>query len=159
MIGLVRELCALSILCGAAMFLAPEGGIRRVMSVLCAVVLMSAVLNRVGGIDYDAYAFEMGLARERERSFLQNAGETKERLNRLVIEDEIRTYIRDKAESEGLVIIRADPVLRWSTEGLWIPDAVSIHWSGTESGRAALERQIEADLGIPPERQEWNENG
>ena len=156
---LVRELCALSILCGAAMSLAPEGGVRRILSILSSVILISAVLNALGGIDYEAYALEMSRLREREQRFLLDAEDTKERLDRLVIEEEIRTYIRDKAEASGLEIVSAEPSLRWSTEGLWIPDSVSILFAGTDSAKTALAKRLEAELGIPLERQQWNENG
>ena len=81
------------------------------------------------------------------------------RIFRLVIEEEIRTYIRDKAEASGLEIVSAEPSLRWSTEGLWIPDSVSILFAGTDSAKTALAKRLEAELGIPLERQQWNENG
>ena len=44
--------------------------------------------------------------------------------------------------------------LRWSTEGLWIPEAVRGRLS-TEQGRETLGSVLETELGIPAQRQEW----
>ena len=59
----------------------------------------------------------------------------------------------DKATQLGLDGLWAEVTARWSDEGFWYPWEARL--GGPESGRAELERLIEAELGIPAERQSW----
>ena len=41
----IRQLCAVSIFCGAAINITPEGGVRRIMQLLCTAALTMAILK------------------------------------------------------------------------------------------------------------------
>lgn len=151
----IRELCALSVFCAVAMQLTPEGGVRRMLSILCTAALLSAALSGVRQIDYDAYALELSRVREREKSFAADTDRAQERLSRLVIEQECRTYIEDKARQLGLEPEEIEVELRWDMEGLWVPAAVTIRCRGTEGQIAALSGAIRTELGIAGEDQRW----
>lgn len=155
---LIRQICALSIFCGAAMSLTPEGGVKRILAILCTAALMVTVLGALRSIDYEDYALEISRYREQEKSFLEQSTEMNERLNRLVIEEEYETYIMDKAREYGLAVERAEVDLRWSTDGLWVPESADIVCRATEEQRSLLTGIIQAELGIAAEKQRWSED-
>lgn len=154
----IRQLCALSIFCGAALSLAPEGGARRAMSFVCSVVLLSFVLGGVDRLDWDAYALETTLLRERERSFLEAFDEARDELDRRVIEGECRDYVMEQARLLGLPLTDCAVTLEWSMEGVWLPHAVKLRGPGDTPEAYRLSRILETELGIPESRQEWIED-
>ena len=77
-------------------------------------------------------------------------------INQTIIERECAAYILDKADALGLAVSSAAVTARWSEEGFWYP------WESraacSESDRETLSAVIEAELGIPAERQSWEES-
>ena len=92
---------------------------------------------------------------EAARAVAEGAGEEADRLNRTIIERECAAYILDNADALGISAADAAVTARWSEEGFWYPWESRV--SCPEGGRAALSEAIEAELGIPPERQSWEE--
>lgn len=152
----ILELCALSLLCGAALSLTPEGSVKRVMNILCSVVLIIALVRPVMELDFSAYALELAKYEQREEEFLKNNQELNDRLNRLVIQEGYETYIRDKAEKLGAGSVDITVGLQWSTEGLWVPYRLEGSCTADESTIKQLSGLIETELGIPMDRQCWN---
>ena len=97
MSGVIREICALSILCGVAMSITPEGGVKRVMGILSSAVLLIAILTPVRQFDFESYALELAKYKNSEAALSASGVDINERLNRLVIEDEYQAYIMDIA--------------------------------------------------------------
>lgn len=154
----IRQLCALSILCGAAMSIAPEGSVKRIMGVLCSAALILAAIQPLKGLDLSQYALELAKYEEREAEFLESGEDMNDRLNRLVIQQGYETYIKDKATELGIETRSVSVGVQWSMDGLWVPDTAEIDGEGTGESKRALGRIIEAELGIPAERQYWSEN-
>ena len=154
--GLVEKICMLSILCGLTMDMTPEGGVKRVMAVLCTLILALVGLTAVNEFDLDAYALELSRYQDQEQAFVQKSGDMRQRLNRLVIEEEYTTYILDKARTMGMELEQAELVVRWSMDGIWVPYSVSVQYRGEERQRRIMEDLISGDLGIPAERQFWS---
>ncbi len=154
----VRGLCAMSLLCGAALSISPEGSVKKVMSVLCAAVLILSVLVPIKEMDFSSYALELAKLEEREQSLKLEGEEINSRLNRLVIQSEYEAYIMDKATKLGLKADKVKVDVEWSTEGLWVPASVKISCTGGENLKKALAQTVTSELGIAPERQCWDEN-
>lgn len=152
----IRQLCGLSVFCGIALTLAPEGSTRRMLSFACAVVLLACVLSGLRNLDTDAYALELAQIREREQRFLQHSEDVRTELDRRVIEERCRTYIWDKARELGLTLTDVRVSVQWSLEGVWVPYAAVLDGTLSETDRKRLGEKIETELGIPAERQEWN---
>ena len=150
----IRQMCVLAVFSGALLSLTPEGGVRRVLRVLASAALLAALFNALGGLDRSAFAPELARYRELESSFSRKADETRDRLNRLVIEREYREYIEDRAAALNIAPEEIRFELRWSTEGFWIPERSHIRLTDPE-GRDALAWILKTEFGIPPERQEW----
>lgn len=154
----VRELCVLSIFCGASLSLCPEGGVRRVLSLLSTAALLALVLSSLRLLQLDDYPLDLARYRERERQLTVRSGEAREALNRLVIEGEYAAYIRDKAASMGIAVEDVRIGVRWSAEGVWVPESSQMRAADGEQ-RSLLGAVLEGDLGIPEERQEWLDDG
>ena len=152
----IRQLCALSILCGAALSITPEGAVKRVMSVVCSVVLITAVVKNITRFDFANYSLQLAKNGERSYELSESGAEASERLNRLVIEGEYEAYILDKANDLGIDCASADVAVQWDTEGVWVPYSAQISCECGEQERGELGDIIEAELGIPAERQQWS---
>ena len=113
-----------------------------------------ATLHEAGLLHDDSYAAALQDCRV-SVSTDGAVSDSSERLQRTVIESELRAYILDKAAQCGVSLADAQVTLQWSTDGYWYPYAVRLVTAGaTENSRLA--QTIEADLGIPRARQEWS---
>lgn len=156
MSGVIREICALSILCGVAMSITPEGGVKRVMGILSSAVLLIAILTPVRQFDFESYALELAKYKNSEAALSARGVDINERLNRLVIEDEYQAYIMDKARKTSIEVKEADVEVQWSTEGVWVPYSAEIISDAPPEMRGKLTEAIRSELGIPEERVTWN---
>lgn len=153
----IRRLCALSILCGAALSISPKGNVRRIMGIVCAAALICAVIEPIKGMDLSAYSLELAKAGQRREEFLAENADAGERLNRLVIQERYRAYIMDKAKELNIPMSEVSLELRWSSEGLWLPESAS-YTAEPGGDRNALEQTIQAELGIPLDKQNWSDD-
>ena len=150
----VRDLCLLSILFSAVVWLAPEGGAKQVLRILCSLALLAVILRSFNGLDLSLYAVEATKYRELEAELSSKGSEFRDRLNRRIIEEEYRTYIMDKAAGLGICTEEVKIGVRWNTEGVWVPDRSSIRLKSSE-GISPLSAILLTELGISMQNQEW----
>ena len=134
----------------AAMFPTSES-LRRIVKLIGGVALLFAPLV---AFDYDSYAAALQDCRV-SVSTDGAVSDSSERLQRTVIESELRAYILDKAAQCGVSLADAQVTLQWSTDGYWYPYAVRLVTAGAAEN-SRLAQTIESDLGIPRARQEWS---
>ena len=154
----VRQLCALSILCGVLMQLIPEGGVKRVAAVLCTAAILSSACSAAGGFDWTEYAKQNASFQQRQQQLFQSAEEARARLSRFVIEEKYETYIMDKASTHDISLTSVKVKLHWATEGFWYPGGVSLEGRWSEQDRSILSALLTRELGIPASEQEWKTN-
>lgn len=155
----IRTLCVLSVLCGAAQSLCPEGSGKRAMAFVCSIVILAGAMKSVMELDWDAYAVEMGQLRLWEEEFSEQSEEKLRSLDRTVIEKEYGAYILDMAQRKGFPLRSARVQAQWSLEGLWIPYAAELNGTLRAEDQALMSGWIESDLGIPQSRQDWRQDG
>lgn len=134
--------------------LAPEGSVKKLLNMLCSVVLMSAFIFGVKDLDFQVYSMELAKYQQREAEFLEKNEAAYNRLNRTVIEQHYAAYILDKAQQLNMGDAEVKVSVQWSTEGFWVPYSF-------ETNReycSELAEYIEAELGIPAQRQQWRKN-
>ena len=151
----ILQLCILSMICGAALSIIPDGGPRRVTELLCTAVLTAAVLSPLKELDLDSYALESAKLKAVEDELLSSAAEAEDKLNRLCIQQEYNEYIMDRAAQLGIEEIEVSVLVQWNLEGVWVPDLVQITAECEKSRKEKLCALITSELGIPPERQYW----
>ena len=155
----LRELIALSLILGLSLHLCPEGGVKRILTVLCAALLGLSVLSSFKGLDYDALALGNAKLHEAELAIMEDGERASQKLNRLFIEEEYASYNLDRAESLGVGGLEVQIQVQWSYEGVWVPYASHISGPVAESEKNALGRLLRDELGIPEERQYWYRDG
>lgn len=153
----IRALAGAAVFCAIALALCPEGRTKRVLRAACGVVMTAALLSPALSLDMQALPEALARYGEAARAVAGEAGQEADRLNRTIIERECAAYILDKADALGLAVGSAAVTARWSEEGFWYP------WESRAAcaaeDRAELSELIEAGLGIPAERQSWEESG
>ncbi|MBQ1703230.1 MAG: hypothetical protein II021_01985, partial [Oscillospiraceae bacterium] len=75
---------------------------------------------------------------------------------RFIIESKLNEYILDKAEELGLSGLAVSVRCEWADEGFWYPTGAQISGNASEMTKEKLKAYIEAELGIPKERQIWS---
>lgn len=151
----ILGLTGAAVFCAVAVELTPKGPVKGVLRTVCGVVLAAALLSPLFRFDYGTYSLGMSEYRNGAAALTEAAAEQVESLNRRVIEERLRAYILDKAQSLEAAVTEAQVTLRWSSEGVWYPVAAELEGEYSESLSAA----IEGELGIPREAQVWREHG
>ncbi len=155
MADIVLQLCVLSIISGAVSYVIPEGGCKNICQILCTAALILCIIEPFQGFDFDEYAVQSALMHEYENKFLQNAQDSRNRLNKTVIELEYCEYIMDKAKDIGISQLDIELSTNWDTHEIWVPYSVDLKGSWSFEQRQKLTGIIEDELGIPEERQRW----
>lgn len=140
------------VLCGVCRALAPEGGGKRVMGVVCGFVMMLAVMSILRGgevPDIGKYVSRYTQEAGEITGYARREGAAQ---TRFIIEARLEAYILDKAAALGLELRDVQVTARWSEDGCWVP--VECVLRGDES--AELSRMIESELGIARSEQIWS---
>lgn len=160
MMGAVRSwllaVIAVSLLCAVADALMPQGAVRRVGRLVCALVLMGAVLSPLTELDAAGGQrwLEEYLAQQRCRE--TELAETVNNRMKTIIEEQCAAYIVDKAAEFGWTC-RARVTCRLSGEGVYLPVETQVAGLEGEEPRARMSRVIQEELGIPVRAQRYIE--
>lgn len=149
----IRGLAGVAVFSAIALTLTPSGRVKNVLRALCGLIMVIALLRPLIGIDLADYG--RSLAKYRESLIARTDTEAGDRLSRIIIENETRAYILDKAAGLGLAPQSVSVSARWAN-GFWVPDQVSVT-GPTGADAEALSNLIEAQLGIPKDRQHWSD--
>ena len=153
--SMILELSTMSVLLGLILSFTPEGGCKKITSILCTASLLLCLLKPFIGFDFEAYAAEMVKAKNLENNFISQSIEVEKKLNRAIIESQSEEYILDTAYSLGLENIKVDVETKWHIEEIWVPYSVKLNGEWDKKEQEYLAKTIEAGLGIPEERQFW----
>ena len=151
----ILSMTGTALLCAAALRLTPEGRVKPVVRLLCGVCMAAALLSPLlGAAPLETYPLELQRYRARGAAIAGEGTAARRELDRDIIERETEAYILDKARSMGMPLKAARVALRWSAEGVWLPESAEL----TGPYNATLARLLEAELGIPPAAQNWSEH-
>ena len=155
MTGTLREwvmgLSAAALVCAIAMELTPKGAVKGVLRMVCGMVLAAALLGPLLRLDLEDYALRLSQSRETAARVVGAAEETAARLDRRSIERELEAYCLEEAERRGAALSGVTVTLRWSTEGVWVPETVALDGAYD----AGLSAWLTAELGVGPAAQTW----
>ena len=142
---------SVTLLLSVVQTLTPKGSLREIASFVGGLLLLAVLLRPLGSVDLSAVSLNLDAYRqtvEQRQAELEQEGQ-KELVG--LIEAELESYISDKAEDLG---IRVQVTVE--LDGSGVPAPVSVELTGPRS--EALSRWLETELGVPAERQVWNEN-
>ena len=149
----LTAVAAVTLLLSVAQLLVPPGNLREIASFVGGLILLAAIMQPLLKIDLSDIQLDFSSyqgAVEQRQAELENT--QKEELTSL-IEAETEAYISDKAKSMGLTL-KVRVTAEADEGGMPVPVRVEITgpWSG------GLSRWLETELGLPAERQVWNED-
>ena len=151
----IMGLCAASVITACALSITPNGAVKRVLRLVCGVVLTMVLVSPLLQPDMTGYAFSLADYRNRAAALTEELKDTEKRLNRMYIEERCAAYILDEAHAlglEGRVEVRA----KWRDD-CWVPWEVQLYMNASEESRQRLAARLEGELGITAERQSWHE--
>lgn len=153
----LMSVCAAALFASFILTIVPEGRIRHIVKLGGALVVIVSVISPLSRLDIEQIAKSMAVIRM-DAEQMQTGIEVKNReiLSQL-IKEQSEEYILDKAEEMDLCL---SVEIEMREEGDY-PYPVSVLVVGTvsEADQAYLKKIIEQDIGIPVDRQEWNESG
>ena len=144
---------SVTLLLSVVQTLTPKGSLREIASFVGGLLLLAVLLRPLGNVDLSAVSLDLSAYRqtvEQRQAELEQEGQ-KELVG--LIEAELESYISDKAADMGLTLrvqVTVEP------DGSGVPVPVSVELTGPRS--ETLSRWLETELGVPAERQVWNEN-
>lgn len=154
----LRSLLFLSFLSGAALYLCPEGGVRRILRILCTALLAAAVLEPLADFDYELFSLEQARFAAAAAEIGRKAESNGQILKNLLLQENCERYIETQGQNLGLAIKSAEAELREAEDGQCLPYGVTIRYAGDKTAAERLSRLIRDELGIPAERQVWSLN-
>ncbi|MBR6207632.1 MAG: hypothetical protein IKQ69_01410 [Oscillospiraceae bacterium] len=151
----ILSLTGASLIVAIAERLTPPGAVKRVTKCVCGVMLCAVMLRPAIALDRDSFARALAEYRSAETELLEGLEAREKELLRPYIEERTRTYILDEAQRLGIRELRCAVTVKWR-EGSWVPYEVELSGPATAEQRRELGNKIDAELGVPAERQRWN---
>lgn len=154
--GWIIGLMGTAMVAAAAMTVTPEGKVKKIVSLICGLMTIIALVRPVAGFDYRGFARSIAFYRKSAEGFSREIADSNEKLTRLIIEDKCESYILDKGKTLGIDGLKAAVTVSWSKEGYWYPSAARLEANTEKEKRDKLSQCIVAELGIPPEELIWS---
>ena len=150
----ILGLAGAAIFCAVITELCPSGSTKKVLKLMCSVVMSMALLTPFINTQLPSYSLNMAKYRAQAEEISSSAKENAENYSRSIIEEQCRAYILDKALALGLDVKDAEVRLRWNEGGFWYPTQCVIDAEYDPT----LAEYIECELGLGEECQEWRTN-
>ncbi len=162
MMGLVRQwllgVTAAALVLALADVLAPEGSAKKVCRLAGGLVLLLAAVGPVMGIlDGSAITQAVEDWRNQSKGYELELEEQRDELYLSIIEEETAAYVMDKARELGLECAAVEVTYGYDEDGVPCPWEVTARGEWTREQRAPLERLLEEELGVPAQRQYYEE--
>ena len=149
-------IAAASLLSSIALTLTPAGRVRQVTKFACGLMCALALAAPVVRLDMDALAAGLAAYEQQARQTTEQSEEETRMLNRTYIEEQYAAYILGKAAEADISVDGVTVSARWDENDLlWYPWQATVEAEYSEK----LSGLMEAELGIPRERQNWRGDG
>ena len=149
-------------ICGAALLgaladaVVPKSSVKNVVSFVCSIVMIFAVVSPIVKIDFSAYSGYIVAQKKSAGEYSKKIEETNARLTKAIIEEDAAAYILDKAHELGIDNAEFKINARLDEESQWYLYSAEITGEIESDKENELGSLIEANLGIPKERQAWS---
>ena len=136
--------------------LAPEGSVKKVCRMAGGLALLLAAAGPLIRLDSGALARALEEHQAQIRGYEETLVEQNNLFYQTIIEESAAAYIVDKAEEMG-IFCQAEVTFSYDENGVPCPWEVTARGVWTEEAKAALARLLEDDLGVPAQRQHYEE--
>ena len=145
-----------AVIASICMTVTPDGRVKKVVTLVCGLVIMLMLVNPVIGFDYGIFSQNYEQFRSQADDISLDATDFNEKLTGLIIEEAVRAYILDKGTQLGIHDLTVQVSLRQSGDGYWYPYAARLETAANKELRDRLGQIIQTELGIPPEELIWS---
>jgi hypothetical protein len=152
----IMMLTASAILSAIALAVTPEGAVKKVVTFACGLAMLSALISPLLKFDVDGFTKHLRTYNAEAEKFSAEITEVNDSLSRLIIERQSEAYILDKGKEFGMENLNVEITAKWSTEGYWYPYEAKITSDPGGVAETELKYILEADFGIPQDRQIWS---
>ena len=161
MMGLVRQwllgVTAAALVLALAETLAPEGSVKKVCRLAGGLALLLAAAGPVTGVlDGSALTQAVEGWRNQSKRYELELEEQRDQFYLAIIEEETAAYVMDKARGSGFECA-AEVTCGYDENGVPCPWEVTARGEWTPERRAQMERLLEEELGVPAQRQHYEE--
>lgn len=153
----VVSLAAAAFISGIATSLVPQGKMRRIVSLVCGLLTITVMLGPIRDFDLGRYSEFMVEFNSRTEVYGLSLENENARLVKAIIEEQSAAYILDKAIQLGIADPKAEVESKYGEGSYPFPWSAELGGEATEEQKRSLGRYMEAELGIPAERQHWSE--
>lgn len=136
--------------------LAPEGSVKRVCRLAGGLALLAAAVSPVLRVDGEGFSQAVLEYKASIQTYEEELEEKNVLLYQTIIEETTAAYIVDKAEELG-ISCQAEVTFAYDEDGVPYPWEVTARGVWTEEQRGRLSRLVEDDLGVPGQRQHYEE--
>ena len=136
--------------------LAPVGSVKKVCRMAGGLALLLAAVGPLIRLDNGVLANMLEEYQAAVRDYEETLEEQYLLFYQTVIEESTAAYIVDKAEEMG-ISCQAEVTFAYDEDGVPCPWEVTARGDWTDETRGALERLLEDDLGVPTQRQHYEE--
>ena len=151
-----RGLVSASVVAALARQLGEKTPQKKVIEFVCGVVMLALLFSPVLNADRQILSGALSSYRKTAAELTGDMEERENELLRTYIEQKCGAYILDEADALGMEQTEATVRAKWRGES-WIPWEAYIQSICSAEQRARLISIIDSELGIPVERQNWNE--
>ena len=151
----ILSLTGASIIASAAEKLTPKGNVKKLTRFVCSLMLLGIILRPLLRMDRDELALAMSQYHINSSKLSGDLEAKEKELLRSYIQERCRAYILDEARNLGLDNMDCRVKLKWRDES-WVPYEIEITGNFSEPERKKLSERMDAELGVPLERQHWN---
>ncbi len=146
---------AVALISGIVLALAPKGAVHRTLTFLCGLAMILTALGPIARLDFDVLAQAIARARIQAEEAAEGVTVDNTALIADIIKEETEAYIWDKADDLGFTPSAVTAEV--NTDGAYpYPSRVEITADCTAQQRADLSWDLEQNLAIPAEQQEWH---
>ena len=145
-----------ALILAAADSLAPDGSVKKVCRLAGGLALMLAAVSPLLRLDSRALAGVLEGYQAQIRSYEETLEEQNNLFYQTIIEESAAAYIADKAEELG-IYCQAEVTFVYDEDGVPCLWEVTARGDWTDGARETLERLLEDELGVPPQRQHYEE--
>lgn len=155
--GWLLGVTATALVVALADTLAPEGSIKKVCRLAGGLALLLAALSPLTGVlGGDRITGAAGGWRERAHRYELELAEESGRMYLTIIERETAAYVMDKAKEFGFECA-VEVTCGYDEQAVPCPWEITARGSWTQEQRSRLERLLEEELGVPAQRQHYEE--
>lgn len=152
----MASLISIALLAAVCDCLLSNPTMKHLLRLIVYVSLITAMVTAVVHLDLSSYASALQQVHAAYAWDAASAEEKNRNLDRQIIESECSAYILNRAAELEVDVVQARVMMRWDTQGYWVPERAEIVISESGEDVSRLREAITVELGIADESQTWS---